>query len=301
MTEGAQVEGIPPGVEPLRLPEHAPGVLEQRRRPEADDPAYVIYTSGSTGQPKGVVVSQRNVARLFTVAEPLYKFDANDVWILFHSIGFDVSAWELWGALLHGGRLVIVPALTARAADALHALVIREKVTVLCQTPSAFRAFDAADAAAGRPTNQLRHIIFAGEALDPRSLKGWFEAHGDEQPRLANMYGPTETTVYATYRRMVAADAYGSGRSLIGAALADLRIDLLGKDDRSVAPGEVGEIVVAGEGVSAGYLGRPNLTAERFFPDPYGAALMRVATAPVTSAELRWTEMSNSSDGSIIR
>ena len=176
------------------------------------------------------------MARLFTIAEPLFKFDANDVWTLFHSIGFDVSVWELWGALLHGGRLVVVPALTARAADAFHALVMREGVTVLSQTPSAFRAFDAADAAAGRPANQLRHIVFAGEALDPRSLKGWIESHGDEQPRLANMYGITETTVHATYRRMLAKDAYGSGRSLIGVPLADLRIDLLGPDGRPVAP-----------------------------------------------------------------
>src|SRR5262249_33727177 len=151
---------------------------------------------------------------------------------------------------------------------AFHALVVREGVTVLCQTPSAFRAFDAADAAAGRPANQLRHVVLAGEALDPRSLKGWFVSHGDEQTRLANMYGITETTVHVTYRRMLAKDANGSGRSLVGVPLADLRIDLLGPDGRLVAPGEVGEIFVGGEGVSAGYLERPELTAERFLPDP---------------------------------
>jgi len=270
VTDGGGGDGIPSEINVLRLPQYFPEAIERRRRPKLEDPVYVIYTSGSTGQPKGVVVTQRNVARLFTIAEPLFKFDSNDVWALFHSIGFDVSGWELWGALLHGGRLVVVPAMTARAADAFHALVLREGVTVLSQTPSAFRAFDAADAAAGRPANQLRHIVFAGEALDPRSLKGWIDSHGDEQPRLVNMYGPTETTVYATYRRMLAKDVDGSGRSLIGAPLADLRIDLLGPDGRPVAMGEVGEIFVGGEGVSGGYLGRPELTAERFIPDPRG-------------------------------
>ena len=171
VTEAAQVDGIPPGMEVLWLPQDVPEGIGRRQRPELEDPAYVIYTSGSTGQPKGVVVTLRNVARLFTTAGPLFKFNSNDVWSLFHSIAFDFSVWELWGALLHGGRLVVVPSMTARAADAFHALVMREGVTVLCQTPSAFRAFDAADKAAGRPANQLRHIVFAGEVLDPRSLK----------------------------------------------------------------------------------------------------------------------------------
>ena len=268
VTDSAQINGIPNGIGILQLPQDVPEELTQRRRPEVGDPLYVIYTSGSTGEPKGVVVTQRNAARLFTTTEPLFNFGPSDVWTLFHSIGFDFSVWELWGALLHGGRLVVVPAETARAADAFHALVLREGVTVLSQTPSAFRAFDTADAAAGSPANQLRHIVFGGEALDPRSLKRWFECHGEERPRLVNMYGITETTVHATYRRMLARDVEGAGISLIGAPLPDLSIDLLGADGRPVAPGEIGEIFVGGDGVSSGYLGRPDLTAERFVPDP---------------------------------
>ncbi len=270
VTDGSRIDGVPSGIEILPLPHEARDRIDPRPRDSADDPAYVIYTSGSTGQPNGVCVTQRNAARLFTAAEPLFGFGADDVWTLFHSIAFDFSVWELWGALLHGGRLVVVPEPTARAADAFHALVLREGVTVLNQTPSAFRAFDAADAAAGRPANRLRVVVFGGEALDPRTLKGWFESHGDEQPRLVNMYGITETTVHVTFRRMRAKDARGQGRSLIGAPLADLRIDLLGPDGRPVAEGDVGEIWVGGEGVSAGYVGRPELTAERFRPDPRG-------------------------------
>lgn len=244
--------------------------------PAATDPAYVIYTSGSTGRPKGVVVTQHNVVRLFTSTRPLFGFQPDDVWSLFHSIAFDFSVWEMWGALLFGGRLVVVPADTARAADAFHALVVREGVTVLNQTPSAFRAFDAADAAAGRPKNALRHVVFGGEALDPRTLAGWFDAHGDSTPRLVNMYGITETTVHTTFRRMTRADAAGGGHSLVGVPLPDLRIDLLGENGEPVANGEIGEIWVGGAGVANGYLRRPELTAERFVADPKGRAGARL-------------------------
>ncbi len=268
VTNSSPIDGVPSGTEVLPLPREARPWQGSRPRPAAGDPAYVIYTSGSTGQPNGVSVTQRNAARLFTAAEPLFGFGADDVWTMFHSIAFDFSVWEMWGALLHGGRLVIVPAEATRAADALHALVLRERVTVLNQTPSAFRAFDAADVAAGRPPNSLRYVVFGGEALDPRTLKGWIDAHADEQPRLVNMYGITETTVHVTFRRMRARDARGSGRSVIGSPLPDMRIELLAPDGRLVAEGEVGEIWVGGEGVSGGYIGRPELTAERFGPDP---------------------------------
>lgn len=256
------------GCDVISLPTDAVRISEAPPLPGPGDPAYVIYTSGSTGRPKGVLVTHRNVSRLFTTTERLFAFGPDDVWTLFHSIAFDFSVWEMWGALLYGGRVVIVPAATARAADAFHGLVVANGVTVLNQTPSAFRAFDAANAAAGRPRTALQHVVFGGEALDPRTLGGWFAAHGDAAPRLVNMYGITETTVHTTFRPMRAADAQGDGRSLIGVPLPDLRIELRGEHGGPVADGEIGEIFVGGLGVANGYLRRPDLTAERFLPDP---------------------------------
>src|SRR5262249_47563130 len=101
--------------------------------------AYIIYTSGSTGNPKGVLVTHHNVARLLEQTQPWYGFNSNDVWPLFHSYAFDVSVWEIWGALLNGGTLVIVPYLVTRSPMDFYALLEHDKITVLNQTPSAFR------------------------------------------------------------------------------------------------------------------------------------------------------------------
>jgi amino acid adenylation domain-containing protein len=257
-----------PDIECLQVPRAGESDPTPAVVPSENDEAYVIYTSGSTGRPNGVRVTQRNVARLFTVTQPLYDFGPLDVWTLFHSLAFDVSVFELWGALLTGGRLVVVPADTAKATDAFHDLVLREGVTILSQTPSAFRAFDAADTLASRPTNRLRQVILAGEMLDPRTLKGWFDAHGDLQPRVVNMYGITETTVHTTFRPMRAQDTRGHGQSPIGVPLSDLSIELLDPDGGAVDDFQIGEIWVSGAGVTLGYIERPELTARRFHPDP---------------------------------
>src|SRR5204863_8426657 len=161
------------------------------------------YTSGSTGRPKGVVIPHGHVTRLFSATAPWFGFGPQDVWTLFHSYAFDFSVWEIWGALLHGGRLVVVPFWESRSPEAFYALLRDEGVTVLNQTPSAFRQLVWAEEAVlgGAPPDlALRLVVFGGEALEPSSLAPWFHRHGDARPLLVNMYGITETTVHVTYR-----------------------------------------------------------------------------------------------------
>jgi len=244
--------------------------------PGPDDLAYLLYTSGSTGRPKGVGVTHGNVLSLLGSTASGFGLGPHDVWTLFHSYAFDFSVWELWGALAFGGRLVVVPWSVSRTPEAFRKLLLREGVTVLNQTPSAFgQLVGAGKTAAGLPS--LRLVIFGGEALEPRLLQSWMERYGDERPRLVNMYGIAETTVHATARRIVQSDL-GAG-SRIGRPLADWVVYLLGRDGEPVPAGVAGEMFVGGAGVSRGYPGRPDLTAERFVPDPFagfpGARLYR--------------------------
>ncbi len=242
-----------------------------------DNLCYVIYTSGSTGLPKGVLVRHGSVARLLSSTERWFGFGPDDVWTLFHSYTFDFSVWELWGALAYGGRLVVVPYWVSRSPTAFWHLLLEEGVTVLNQTPSAFRQLIEEDGEAGpaeRERLALRLVIFGGEALDLGSLQPWYERHAAALPRLVNMYGITETTVHVSYRPLspvLPADLAASQRSPIGEALPDLGLRLLGPGLELVPLGVAGEISVGGAGLARGYQGRPELTAERFVPDPYGA------------------------------
>jgi amino acid adenylation domain-containing protein len=237
------------------------------------DAAYVIYTSGSTGQPKGVVVTHRNVTRLFRVTERLFQFNSSDVWTLFHSFAFDFSVWEIWGALLYGGRLVIVPAEIARSPELVRALLVSEGVTFLNQTPSAFRELAAIDELSGGAGElALRAVVLGGEALAPATLARWVARHGDVRPLLVNMYGITETTVHVTFRALAAADVERPGPSPIGHPLADLSAYVLDERMQLAPPGVVGELYVGGDGVAREYLSRPELSAARFLPDPFAAA-----------------------------
>lgn len=234
------------------------------------DLAYIIHTSGSTGRPKGVPVPHSHVVRLLASAQEHFAFGADDVWTLFHSYAFDVSVFEMWGALLHGGRLVVVPYAVSRSPRDLLRLLRHEGVTVLSQTPSAFEQL--ADADTERATaGALRYVILAGEELRPERLRPWADRYGLDAPALVNMYGITETTVHATHHRLTRADLDDPRRgSVVGTPLADLRIHLLDPAGRPVPAGATGEIHVSGPGVAAGYLNRPDLTAERFLDDPFG-------------------------------
>ena len=232
--------------------------------------AYVIYTSGSTGKAKGVLVTHYNVTRLFAATKRWFTFNEQDVWTLFHSYAFDFSVWELWGALIYGGRLVVVPYWVSRSPETFYRLLESEKVTVLNQTPSAFRQLMQAEESVGVSRDlALRYVIFGGEALELQSLKPWFDRHGDREPQLINMYGITETTVHVTYRALTRSDLDQSSGSVIGTGIDDLQIYILDQQLQPVPIGVPGEICVGGAGLARGYLNRAELTAERFIPNPF--------------------------------
>ncbi len=292
-SDGAEASALPP----------APDI------PLAGSAAYIIYTSGSTGRPKGVVVDHRAVLRLFAAIAEALPMDAGDVWTVFHSYAFDFAVWEIWGALLHGARAVLVPTAATRSPEELLALLRERRATILSQTPSAFRGLAAALAAApdiaapetaavaavpktAAPETAavaavpktaasetaavaadlaLRAVVFGGEALEPEDLRPWLARLGDGGPRLLNMYGITEICVHATLREMTAADLAGSAHrgSSIGRPLADLSLHVADRAGNEVPIGVPGEILVGGAGVARGYLGRPETTAERFVPDPF--------------------------------
>ena len=234
-----------------------------------DHLAYLIYTSGSTGKPKGVMVTHANATRLFSSTEHWFQFGSADTWTLFHSFAFDFSVWEIWGALLYGGKLVVVPYEITRSPQEFYRLLCDQKVTILNQTPSAFRQLIRADERLHKTcSHSLRAIVFGGEALEFHSLKPWVDRYGDQAPRLINMYGITETTVHVTYRPVTAEEVNGESSSLIGEPIPDLQLHVLDENLSPAPAGTIGEIFVAGAGVAKGYLNRPELTDERFIANP---------------------------------
>ncbi|MDT5340616.1 MAG: hypothetical protein QOD90_6121, partial [Mycobacterium sp.] len=223
--------------------------------PDLDDIAHVIYTSGTTGVPKGVAVTHRNVTQLFDGLEIGIDLTPDQVWTQFHSYAFDFSVWEIWGALLHGGRLVVVPDAVARSADDFHALLVRERVTVLTQTPSAAAVLstDGLESAA---------LVIGAEACPPELVDRWAPGR-----TMVNVYGPTETTMWACKSTPLTA---GSGAPPIGSPTAGAAFFVLDEWLRPVLPGAIGELYLAGRGVGVGYWRRTALTASRFVACPFG-------------------------------
>ncbi|MBD2816687.1 amino acid adenylation domain-containing protein, partial [Xenorhabdus sp. Flor] len=233
----------------------------------AADLAYVIYTSGTTGQPKGVLQTHHNVVRLFAATQGDYQFDQNDTWVLYHAYTFDFSVWELWGALLYGGRLIIPTTEDTKDFGRFSRLCSDQKVTVLNQTPGAFYAFIEASLHMDAAFPHLRYVIFGGDKLNPVQLKPWWHRYGDQSPALINMYGITETTVHVTYRKLTQDDAITA--SNIGRPLSDLSAYVLNHNGQPVPIGAPGELYIGGAGLARGYLNRPELTAGRFVANPF--------------------------------
>ncbi|RXF01555.1 non-ribosomal peptide synthase/polyketide synthase [Pseudoalteromonas sp. PS5] len=233
-------------------------------RCQPEDLTYVIYTSGSTGTPKGVLLEHRNVVRLFDATATRIPITENDVWSLFSSCTFDFSVWEIWGALLHGGKLVVVPYETTRNSEAFHQLLCEQGVTQLSQTPSAFLQVVRENLQSSQQL-PVRRVVLGGEEIDFTALRGWFERYQDEI-EIINMYGITEITVHATHRRIQASDVLEqtATASLIGDGIADLDILILDEHQHLVPVGVAGEIYVAGAGLARGYLNLPEQTADRF-------------------------------------
>ncbi|WP_406835982.1 non-ribosomal peptide synthetase [Streptomyces sp. AHU1] len=256
-----------------RLLAPGPGGSVPSRPADPDDDAYVIFTSGSTGRPKGVQVTHRNVMRLMRSTEEHFGFGPRDVWSLFHSYAFDFSVWEIFGALLYGGRLAVVPDTVAKSPDSFRDFLVREQVTVLNQTPSAFGQLLKVLRPEHRDALGLRYVVFGGEALRYAALQPWFELMG-RRTRLVNMYGITETTVHVTFHPVTEQDAQYESASAIGRPLSDLTVRVVDEDGHLCPVGVPGEMVVGGAGVTRGYLARPELTAERF-PVRGGAAVYR--------------------------
>jgi len=231
--------------------------------------AYVIYTSGTTGKPKGVLLEHKNVVRLLVNDRFQFDFSSADVWTMFHSYCFDFSVWEMYGALLYGGKLLIIPGMVARDTGKFLEILKQEGVTVLNQTPSAFynlmeQESNVPGDASGAPA--LRYVVFGGEALSPARLKRWHAAYPGT--RLINMYGITETTVHVTFKEITPEDIAGN-ISKIGKPIPTLETVVLDRRLMLQPAGIPGECCVGGGGVARGYLNRPELTAEKFINNPY--------------------------------
>ncbi|MEV6340629.1 amino acid adenylation domain-containing protein [Nocardia vinacea] len=254
-----------------------PQVRESLRAMSETDPAtavgpgnlaYVLYTSGTTGKPKGVPQTHANVARLFTALSGVYQIRDDDVWTLFHNYVFDFTVWEMWGAFLYGGRLVVPTFEETRDPELYYALCRRERVTMLCQTPTAFYQF--VNVALGKDeqhrVDDLRYVFFGGEPLNVSLLGEWFARYSRDRPLLAMGYGTTETTVFTCYKIY---DETDEGSTDIGSLIPDVAGYVLDSERRLLPMGAVGELYIGGAGLASGFVNLPDLTTTKFIANPF--------------------------------
>jgi len=231
----------------------------------AENLAYIMYTSGSTGRPKGVAVVHRGVVRL--VKEGGYaELGPGDVLLQFAPVSFDASTLEIWGALLNGGRVVLFPG-TGASSHELGDRILRHGVTTLWLTAGLFHQM--AEDGLGS-LRSLRQLLAGGDVLSPLHVRrALAELRGT---LLVNGYGPTESTTFACCQRLT--DPSQVARSVpIGRPIGNTRAAVLDRRLQPVPIGAMGELYLGGDGLARGYVGRLDLTAERFVPDPYGADL----------------------------
>ncbi len=227
------------------------------------DLANVIYTSGSTGKPKGVLVEHGNLVATFHSSQKIYGFNESDVWSCVHAFNFDFSVWEIFGALLHGGSLIILPKEVIQSAETLYEVVISRGITVFSQTPTAFYQFAEIDRVKQEKL-ALRYVIFGGEKLSFPALSSWFARHGFDTPCLVNMYGITESTIHATFLKSTEKEPWNLLCSNIGKPLASRAVYVLDHTQKPIPLGAVGELYLSGSGIARGYLNLPEETQQRF-------------------------------------
>jgi amino acid adenylation domain-containing protein len=250
-----------------REPKHNPPKVNQ-----ADHLAYVIYTSGSTGQPKGVAVTHEAIARLLFNTNYV-DLNASDRVAQASSVSFDAATFEIWGALLHGGCLIVLDRETTLTPRQLAASLRDHRVTVLFLTTALFNQMARETPSAFQ---YLRHLLFGGEAVDPT----WVRKVLDQGPprRLLHVYGPTESTTFSTWH-LVKEVPEDAATVPIGGPVSNTDIYVLDRFLQPVPTEAVGELFIGGAGLGRCYLHRPDISAEKFIPHPFspepGARLYR--------------------------